>query len=236
MESEFTDATLSSNIYPDVSPISLTHKKFPATYEKLERSGLPFGAEIRPFVSRNDEPQEDAIPCTSALSIARCGQCSAYLNPYCELTSTTWFCSVCSFRNIFSKGMPRYRVKGNRDGTFEECTNLLGDYPMPFREIDGAPSSIKGKYVIPASRRPLVHVFMVQESMPIDGLKCTIKSIRDAVKDMHPDMKIVLLSYSNRIGVHLLGKREARCGGSTRGKLCPVGGRRRARGAYSWKQ
>ena len=125
--------------------------------------------------------------------------------------------------------MPRYRVKGNRDGTFEECTNLLGDYPMPFREIDGAPSSIKGKYVIPASRRPLVHVFMVQESMPIDGLKCTIKSIRDAVKDMHPDMKIVLLSYSNRIGVHLLGKREARCGGSTRGKLCPVGGRRRAR-------
>lgn len=214
MDSDLVDAAPGSSMYPDVSPISLTHKEFPTTFNKLERSGLPFGAEVRPFVGRCDESQEQVVACTSALSIARCGQCSAYLNPYCELTSTRWFCSVCSFRNIFSKSMTRYRVKGNGDGTFEECANALGDYPMPYREIDGAPSSNRGKYAIPASRRPLVHVFMVQESMSIDALKCSIKSIRDAVKDMHPDIKIVLLSYSDRLGVYRLGSSGRASGGA----------------------
>ena len=63
-------------------------------------------------------------------------------------------------------------------------------------------------------RRPLVHVFMIQESMPIDALKSTISNLRDTVKDMHPDIKIVLLSYSDRIGVYRLGREGRAPGGA----------------------
>ncbi len=74
--------------------------------------------------------------------------------------------------------------------------------------------------------RPLVHVFLVQESAKIDALQsvsrastrraCTdltvsrclslqiIESLSQTVPSMHPDIKVVLLTFSNRIGVYRL--------------------------------
>lgn len=91
----------------------------------------------------------------------------------------------------------------------------MSDFPMPFREIDGAPLSCQGKFAVGASRRPLVHVFMVQESMQLDCLKALVECLTKVVEDMHPDVKVVLLSYSSRLGVHRIGENQFRAPGSS---------------------
>jgi hypothetical protein len=199
-----------SNFFPEAFPISLTHGEFPSSFEKIERSGLPFGAVITPFIARNDEGLSDEVlAITSGSKVARCGQCAAYMNPFCDATPLRWFCALCNFRNHFSKSQSRYVHKNNTPASYEECENIMSDYPMPFRGIDGAPASCRGKFAIPASQRPLVHVFLVQESMQLDCLKAVVESLNRVVEDMHPDVKVVLLSYSNRVGVHRLGDNKS---------------------------
>ena len=33
----------------------------------------------------------------------RCGQCFGYINKYCNITNSRWVCSLCGFRNVFSR-------------------------------------------------------------------------------------------------------------------------------------
>jgi hypothetical protein len=65
------------------------------------------------------------------------------------------------------------------------------------------------KYHCPSSERPLVHVLLVQESMSLDCLQAAIDAISDATNahpdtGLHPDIEIVLLTFSNRIGIYRL--------------------------------
>ena len=39
------------------------------------------------------------------------------------------------------------------------------------RDIDGAPPAYVGEMGVVAPERPLVHVFLVQENMPIDAMQ-----------------------------------------------------------------
>lgn len=202
--------------FPEAFPISLTHGEFPSSFEKLERSGLPFGMMISPFVARNDQGlTDDGVPVTVGTKVARCGQCSAYLNPFCDTNPMRWFCSVCSYRNSFNRTQSRYHGKNINSHNFEECTEIMSDFPMPFREVDKAPPSCRGKFAMGASRRPLVHVFLIQESMQLDCLKAVVECLTKVVEDMHPEVKVVFLSYSSRLGVHRLGESQFRAPGSS---------------------
>ena len=100
--------------------------------------------------------------------------------------------------------------------TSEEQKNMLCDFPMPFRTIDGVPGCFEGRSAIPAKQRPLVHVFLVQESMSADALQVVLDAIHTVVTEaMHPDMQIVLMSFSNRISVYRLSAGvDASCSGS----------------------
>lgn len=189
-------------------PISLSHTLFPDSISTFEKIGMPFGCSITPFIVNeyvNPSLQSNEH---HALRIARCGHCLAYINQFCSYTNFRWFCSLCGCRNNFTKSMSRYR----RDDVkvLPELQNLMLDFPCNFRKLDHAsllensqirPERIVGEVKDP-SVRPLVHVFIIQESMSIDALETTVESVTEAILNMHPDMYVVLLTFSNRIGVY----------------------------------
>ncbi len=203
----------SSSKYPSVFPVSVTHTEFPATYELFEQSGLPYGAIITPFIGREDLPLSTNMTLANdATEIARCEKCTAYMNPFVSInnSATRWNCSLCHTRNDLPRSNhSRYRQHITKNGTvnsLEEQQCLLTDFPMPFREIDGVPTACNGQTSIPAEQRPLVHVFLVQESMAPDALQAVAEAIEHTIANcMHPDIQVVLLSFSNRIGVFNLG-------------------------------
>jgi len=199
----------SSSKYPSCFPVSVTHTEFPATFELFEQSGLPYGAIITPFIGREDLPLSTNMTLAdNAGEIARCERCTAYMNPFVNINSnaTRWNCSLCYTKNELPRSVhSRYRQHINSNGTvkaLEEQQCLLSDFPMPFREIDGVPTSCNGKTSVPVNQRPLIHVFLVQESMPSDALQSVAEAIEYTIAHcMHPDIQVVLLSCSNRIGL-----------------------------------
>jgi hypothetical protein len=54
-----------------------------------------------------------------------------------------------------------------------------------------------------------VHIFLIQESMAIDALQAVVEGLTAAVEQMHPDIQIVVVTFSHRIGVHRLLLPEA---------------------------
>ena len=67
--------------FPEAFPISLTHGDFPSSFDKLEKSGLPFGLIVTPFMARNDQGlTENGFPVTVGTKVARCNQSSRQRN------------------------------------------------------------------------------------------------------------------------------------------------------------
>jgi hypothetical protein len=58
---------------------------------------------------------------------------------------------------------------------------------------------------IPVGQRPLVHVFIVQESMNLDCLQAAIEAVTVTVRSLHPDIRVLLMSFSHRIGIYKFG-------------------------------
>lgn len=52
--------------------------------------------------------------------------------------------------------------------------------------------------------KPFVHVLLVQESMPLDSLNAVVDGLSSAISSVHPDIYLVLVTFSNRIGVYRL--------------------------------
>jgi hypothetical protein len=170
--------------------------------------------------------------------VARCDNCGGYINPFCDSTALRWVCALCDTRNTFARSMLRYRQVDLK--LLPEMQHLLLDYPLPLSTgedggVKGARSTgslssrsnpstknkktkaqiklerIRSKYHCPASERPLVHVFLIQESMPLDCIQAVIDAISmatsaDPVTGLHPDIEIILLTFSNRIGIYRLHK------------------------------
>lgn len=78
---------------------------------------------------------------------------------------------------------------GYNDGTGKGGTSTTGI------------SNIMSEFV---SRRPLVHVFLLQEQMDSDCLETVVDAITLACKNVHPDMSVVLLTFGSRIAVYRL--------------------------------
>ena len=191
-----------ASTYPSVFPIAVTHTEFPSSAKVMGQSSLPYGCIITPFIGRDDYHPASLRLVDSVSQVARCSHCSAYINPFCDVNSLRWFCSLCGLRNTFTRSMTRYRQVDIK--TLEETQSILTDYPMPFRSIDGVPLDCEGKMGVPAATRPLVHVFLIQESMSPDALQAVIESLTNAVTLMHSDVQIVLLTFSHRIGIYHL--------------------------------
>ena len=197
-----------SKNYPSIFPVSVTHLEFPSNYKLFEQSGLPYGAIITPFIGRDDLPLPHTVTLAgNASHISRCERCMAYINPFVNInaSATRWICSLCYAQNDLPRASnSRYRQQLPIK-SLEEQQCLLSDFPVPFRAIDGVLESCEGKSDVPANQRPLVHVFLVQESMPVDALQAVLEAIEYVVSQcMHPDVQVVLLSFSNRIGLYNL--------------------------------
>jgi hypothetical protein len=149
--------------------------------------------------------------------IARCTECGAYVNPFCDINSLRWFCAICTRRNNYSKAHIRYRHIDPK--LVPELKNALVDLDLPLYDNTNV-------YQVSALKRPLIHLLLVQETMQIDTLEAvrndfplfflfsheflqTIDSIRASLPEVHPDIYFILLTYSNqRIGVYLLNSED----------------------------
>ena len=61
--------------FPEAFPISTTHGEFPNSFEKLEKSGLPYGLIVTPFIGRKDPGLiEDGVPATVESNVSRSSQ------------------------------------------------------------------------------------------------------------------------------------------------------------------
>jgi len=209
------DGRRMSSTFPDVFPISLSHSEFPYSYNmaSVDELGTPLGCIITPYIQRSDRNHlimktHPTIPLSS--DIARCFNCQSYINPFCDVSTMRWYCSLCRFKNVFprkstkSKLSQRYIKVGT--GILPETQDILVDYPMPYRaEIDGLiPKKYVGATSIPADERPLIHIFLIQETMALDAMEAVVEGLSATIGELHPDIQVVLLSYSNRIGIHYL--------------------------------
>lgn len=209
------DSRRMSSSFPDVFPISLSHSEFPYSYNmaSVDELGSPLGCIITPYIKRSDRTHlvmktHPTIPIST--DIARCFNCQSYINPFCDVTTIRWYCSLCSSKNIFprksqkSSQSQRYQRAGT--GILPETQDILVDYPMPYREeIDGyIPKKHLGKTSIPSIDRPLVHIFLVQENMALDTMEAVVEGLTATMEELHPDIQVILMSYSNRIGIYRL--------------------------------
>jgi hypothetical protein len=92
-------------------PISFTHTEFPSSLKSYEELRTPLGCLVKPLANlKSDEIlklQETSTPGQSndIVNVARCSNCKAYLNPFCEVSALRWFCAICGHRNAFSRQM-----------------------------------------------------------------------------------------------------------------------------------
>ena len=199
------DAINKSNTYPAVFPVTVSHSEFPANAAIADAIGMPLGCFVNPFVPCADRSQitlEASKYVDDATKLARCDTCAAYINPHCDATQVQWYCSICGNRNTITRSMTRYRHADVR--TLPETREPMVEFPMPFREIDGADPSLVGQRSITALEHPLVHVFVIQESMALDALQAVVEGLSAAIMLMHPDLQIVIVTFSHRIGIHKL--------------------------------
>ena len=199
------ESTNRSNTYPAVFPGTVSHSEFPADAAIADAIGMPLGCFVNPFVPCADRSQitlEASKYVDDATKLARCDTCAAYINPHCDATQVQWYCSICGNRNSITRSMTRYRHSDVR--TLPETREPMVEFPMPFREIDGADPSLVGQRSVTALEHPLVHVFVIQESMDIDALQAVVEGLSAAIMLMHPDIHIVILTFSHRIGIHKL--------------------------------
>jgi hypothetical protein len=88
---------------------------------------------------------------------------------------------------------------------------MLNSYICFCRDVP----KFSGQYKVPASLRPLVQMFIVQESMNFDCIQAAVEAITATIKTLHPDMQIILLSYSHRIGIYKFYKTKHRKSGTS---------------------
>ena len=179
-----------SNAYPEQFPISFTHKEFPTTAAVMKDVGVPFGCVVTPFMPLEDRShvlKKMRKYTDNSSKIARCEGCAGYMNPYCDVTPQRWFCSLCGHRNSIARSHSRYR--GTDPRLLPEVQHMLIDYKVAEHS---------------AESRPFVHVLLVQESMPLDSLTAVVDALSGAISDVHPDIYLVLITFSNRLGVYRL--------------------------------
>lgn len=193
-----------SKSYPHVLPLSPTHCEFPSSHAVMDRSAMAYGFLLTPFISRKDAVVKSCRLVESASQVARCTSCQGYLNPFCDTSSSQWVCCLCGTRNIIPRSSSRYRGADYRN--LEETQCSLVDYPVPFRSSsDGCPHVLDGKMSANCSaERPLVHIFLIQDSAPVEVLQAVSASLISAIDCMHPDVQIVIATFSNHLNVYQL--------------------------------
>jgi len=82
------------------------------------------------------------------------------------------------------------------------------DYPLPFRINEGSPAALDGKLSVESNDRPLVHVFLIQESMQLEAIQLVTESLISAIESMHPDVYIAIVGFSHRLCVYRLNHDE----------------------------
>lgn len=193
--------------------MSFTHSELPTDSTVHGELGAPLGVLVTPFIGRSDGShlRMDLTRTTGiASNLSRCSSCFAYMNPYCEVSNFRWFCSLCLSRNSFSKEMTRYRSMDPKG--LPEMNQLMVDFMLPVSSArdeipvdqNGVSSSGSAGRDLKLSPRahPMVHVFLVQESMPADCMQSVTESLSRLLHEMHQDFHVVLLTYSNRVGIY----------------------------------
>eukprot|EP01039_Chlorochromonas_danica_P004526 gene4526-4964_t len=132
--------------------------------------------------------------------VARCQNCGGYINAFCDTNTSRWLCSICGKRNTIHKQQIRYRQGDYK--MLPEMKDNFTEYKLAFDAEDKI-------FAKSARERPLIHLFLINEEMHIESLQATIDALSAGVKNMHPDIHVIIMTFSGRMGVFSLGKNSS---------------------------
>ena len=101
-------------------------------------------------------------------------------------------------KTVFRPSMPPPPSTSLHRGRGQPTEAVSTSVPSPI------PLESHSVYFSPASRRPLVHVFLLPARMGADVMEGIIDSLMAGIQVMHSDAETVLLSYADLIGVYSL--------------------------------
>jgi hypothetical protein len=158
---------------------------FPDCAGTATDTGLPFGCVAQPLVELPPSAHADV----DAEAIGRCERCGAYVNAHCNLMRREWCCSLCNHLSPLGKryGGPvsRRDLDELREAAFEAA--FVGEYE------GGEECS------------PPVYIAVVDTAGGDDFLEVVRAGLHAAIAALPPDALLGLLTFSDSIGVHVLG-------------------------------
>jgi len=146
-----------------------------------DKSGLPWGCIVQPFVEPNQGSIE--ICSTTAGKIARCSDCFAYINPLVKFSKFGWQCSLCYCYNNLTQ---RYKSCDPRN--LPEIAQKYIEYEIGEEDEDDPPQP--------------VFIALVDVTGSPEALSLIREGLQGALKALPPSSLFGLISFSDRIGVY----------------------------------
>lgn len=166
---------------------SLSHA--PETPGILGDSGVPFGCVVQPLAPLSGHQNGDNPAPPKAQRIARCGNCGAYINSWCDIYQQDWRCVLCSNVTPLCK---RYKT--------HQLSELI-ELQEPIVEID-FPDDDEST---PELSNVPICIAVVDVTAGSDYLHVIRLALRAAVSALPPESLFGLISVADTIGVYMLG-------------------------------
>mmetsp|Transcript_28540 Transcript_28540/g.37344 ORF Transcript_28540/g.37344 Transcript_28540/m.37344 type:complete len:863 (+) Transcript_28540:35-2623(+) len=196
---------------PEAIPIRFSLQSFPQSATVKNNSGLPWSVCLTPFMN------SDLICCNTdcipVKLIARCNNCFAYINPFCELRGRYWKCSLCFEVNPIKKDQKRYR-RADADERLPELMEQVVEYELPL-ETKGTATRAAGSAgpqwgasgddddlvtAVPSSLCPPVVLALVDETGSEPYKLAVVKALKSALTEMPDEVCFGLFTFSSRLG------------------------------------
>jgi len=185
---------------PDLC-VRLTTSKAPRDADVKERTGLPFGAVVRPFkpLAEYDLDPSSIDRLAPADAIARCKECFGYVNGYCGLERDGWICILCGAfvpwdsRAHDGVGPPRYRKNPHRNSLPEICRQE--------HESLVASEVLTARPDAPIGTSP-VYVALIDLTASEEVLDVVRAGVVAAIEAVGEDALFGVVSFDDRVGLY----------------------------------
>lgn len=182
--------------------LRFTLQKFPATGELKDECGLPFACVAQPF-ARSRFTSLDR-PCElKAKDIARCSECYAYINRYCQLERAGWSCALCG---QYNEHLTPQEAKYGRQSAMHRLPELRADLVEmecdPHEGLNDSDSDEEEE--VAKSEQPAmpVYVALVDVCCGEETLELTRSALQAAVEALPPAARFGLVTYSHQLGLY----------------------------------
>ena len=169
--------------------------------------GIPMGAILTPCLQPMEEGVRLPLPCIRR-AVARCDDCGAYLNYYCEAVKSAngvkWTCVLCGRTN---------ESRQVEHTMSPELQSHAAEYRPPHEQPVTA-AAAGGAAVSPPALQPHTLVLVVDVSSGPAELEAVVAALNIALDEVNDTWELCLITFSNVVMVHELGV-AALCPAST---------------------